>query len=171
MYRDSGGRPLSFEARSQVSFEVSVKAMLAAADGWQRLGIAVEQYPIPQQLDSDLEFRANFPGLMIQRQPANIDNMARFHSREVPRSENGYRGESKNRYANPELDRLIDRLYVTIPWPERMSILSEIVHHLTDQAVALGLFHDSSPTLISHRLVNVFPRSVGWNVHEWDVRS
>jgi peptide/nickel transport system substrate-binding protein len=170
-YRDAADRPLTFEARSQQSFEVSVKAMLAAADGWQRVGLAVEQYPIPQQLDTDLEFRANFPGLMIQRQPANFDNMARYHSREVPRAENGYRGESKNRYSNPELDELIDRVYVTIPWGERMAILGNIVHHMTDQLIAIGLFHDSSPSLINNRLLNVTPRSAGWNVHEWEVKD
>jgi hypothetical protein len=79
---------------------------------------------------------------------------------------------------NPDLDALIQRYVTTIPRPERMQALAQIVQHQTDQVTVMGVFHAVSPTLIAGRLHNVSSGSSGgairsteaWNAQDWEVR-
>jgi hypothetical protein len=60
---------------------------------------------------------------------------------------------------------------VTIPASERTEIFNQIVRHVSEQVVILGLFYDVEVTVISSRLKNVPIRNGGfgetWNAHEW----
>jgi hypothetical protein len=53
--------------------------------------------------------------------------------------------------------------------------MGQIVRHISDQVVIMGIFYNVSPTLLSTRLINVGAAGQGatqaWNAHEWDVRS
>jgi ABC-type transport system substrate-binding protein len=169
-YRDAQGQPVTIEVRSTGTYDAAVKAMVAVADFWQRLGFAIDQVPVPQQRQNDREYRANFGGFHVQRQPSDADSIVRYTSAEVPTAQNDYRGESKNRYQSRELDALIDRYFLTIPRGERMGILGQIVRQMTGEVIALGLFYDSAPRLIANRLVNVPTDNSHANVYQWDVR-
>jgi hypothetical protein len=64
---------------------------------------------------------------------------------------------------------------VTVPKDERNRVLGQLVHHITDQVVIVGLFFIAEPVLITNRLTNVTSiRGADgmhtWNVHEWDLR-
>jgi hypothetical protein len=78
------------------------------------------------------------------------------------------------RYRSSELDALIDRFFVTVPRQERTQVLGQIVHHMTDQAIPVGLFYNVAPVMIGNRLQNVTaggPSSgPAWNANEWDIR-
>ncbi len=150
--------------------DASNKGMFVIGDYWKRIGLTVETIQIPRQRRSDLEYRANHPGLTIQRQPNNEEGMLRFHSREAPVLANNYVGDNKGRYQNPELDSLIDQYFLTIPRADRSQLAGRIVQHLTSQVAPIGLFYDAAPVVISNRLTNVSPRIIGWNVHEWEAR-
>jgi hypothetical protein len=77
---------------------------------------------------------------------------------------------------NPDLDAIIDRYWVTIPWDARMDLVGQIVGHITDQVALLPLFYDMDVMLTSNRLLNADAalRADGaaqaWNAYEWDVR-
>ena len=47
----------------------------------------------------------------------------------------------------------------------------EIVHHVSTELNALGLFYDVRTMLVSHRLANIPAQNSTWNVHEWDVKG
>jgi hypothetical protein len=54
--------------------------------------------------------------------------------------------------------------------------LGQIVHQQTDQLTLMGLFYNTEPGPISHRLKNVTPPTTSeashiWNVQDWDVVS
>jgi peptide/nickel transport system substrate-binding protein len=170
LYHNAQGLPISLEVRSTGTYDAAVKGMIAVADYWQKLGFNIDQVPVPQQRQSDTEYRANFTGFHVQRQPTDADSLVRYTSSQVPTAQNGYRGESKNRYVNKDLDALIDTYFLTIPRPERMGVLSKIVQHMTSEVIALGLFYDSTPRLISNRLLNVPADAPQANVYEWDVK-
>lgn len=56
-----------------------------------------------------------------------------------------------------------------------MEILGQMVHHVTDQLVLMGILYVVEPALMSNRLTNVGPRRVGdarytWNAHQWEIR-
>ncbi len=171
IYRDVAGQRLQIEVNA-TRLDAHQKLVFTLADTWPRVGVAVEPNIIPPQRAQDAEYRATFPGFALQGHPRNIDW---FHSKEVRVAENGYRGRNNARYANPELDLLIDRYYSTVPKPERTRVLAQIVHHLSDQLVVIPLIWRVDPTMIGNRLLNVGARGAdatqAWNAHEWDVKQ
>lgn len=175
-YRDSAGQRLSVEARTTVGDDLREKMLLTIVDEWQRVGVATEPVLVPRQLAADLEYRATFPAFELVRQPNDVRGTRSLHSRYTPLPENNFRVTgNRTRYQNPELDALTDRYFMTIPIRERMEVMGQIVHHLSDRVVIMGMVYNASVTLVSNRLLNVGPgregATQGWNAHLWDVRS
>jgi peptide/nickel transport system substrate-binding protein len=175
-FRDAAGQPLSVEIRTTGGDDLQEKTMFSIADYWQRAGIAVDPVVVPRQRATDREYRANFPAFEEVRQPNDVTPSAltRMHGSEASLPENSYRGSNRMRYRNAELDGLIDRFYVTIPKGERTLVLGQIMHHMTDQVIPLGMFYNTQPTMIANRLQNVTPGGSGatpaWNSYAWDLR-
>ncbi len=171
-YRDPAtGQRLTVELRTLVSFDTGVKIIFPIADYWQRTGVAVETLVVPVQRQSDREYRAARPGFDLARSPRDL---TRHHGDEIALPENRFTGANRARYGNPEFDALIDRYYVTIPWTERMMVLSQVVRHMTDQVTVMGIFFDVTPAMATNRLVNIKAGRMGTdpiNAHEWDLRA
>jgi peptide/nickel transport system substrate-binding protein len=174
MLQEAPGRRLSVEIRT-ITTDINQKAMLSAADYWQRVGVGTETFVIPRQLAQDPEYRATFPGLELVRNSADRDGLKRHPSSQTPLPENGWRGTNRTRYTNAEFDALLNRYFTTIPLAERAQVFGDIIHHMTDRVIVLGLFYDMDATAIGERLVNVGPRRLGstqaWNAHEWAVQD
>jgi peptide/nickel transport system substrate-binding protein len=171
-FRDSAGQKLSLEVQTLQTLDINLKTMFAVADYWQRVGVAPDPVVVPQQRSRDIEYRANFPAFSVQRQPNNLQDLARYHGSEARLPQKNYVGTNYARYINPEFDALIDRYFTTIPWHERMQVLGQMVRHQTDQLTAMGLFYDTQSSIIGNRLLQVGPGSrQAWNGHEWDKRS
>lgn len=172
-FYDSNGRKLAaLESRTNAGDDLKEKILLSTADYWRRIGLDVDVVISPRQRASDREYRATYPGFDLVRQPFDP---IRFLSREAPLPETSWRGNNRMRYMNPQLDSLIDRYFTTIPLRERTDIVGQMMHILSDQAVALGTIYGAEPTLIGKRLVNVGTELAAgadetWNVHQWDVR-
>jgi peptide/nickel transport system substrate-binding protein len=172
-FRSAAGDKLSVEIRAGSSLDIQTKSMLSTADYWQRTGIGVDQVTVPPQQASDRKYRATRPGFEIVRQPNDVNAVTRVRSSDSPLPENDYTGANRSRYQSAELEGLIDRYQATIPLPDRLSVLQQIVHHMTDQVVWMGLFYDVEPTMISNRVQNVTARkessSQAWNAQDWTV--
>lgn len=153
------------------------KAIFAVADYWRRVGVPTEPVSIPAARTRDNEYRATFPGFQIFQNPNDLNGLIRFHSSRAALPENNFRIlDNHSRYLNPQLDALIQQFFSTIPRAERVSILGQIVHHISDQLNVMGLYYGVEPTMIHNRLRNVSARKVqtsvqSWNAHEWDVAS
>jgi peptide/nickel transport system substrate-binding protein len=176
IFRDAAGQPLSLEARTTAQRDIHAKTLLPVVDYWQRLGLMVETTVWPAQRATDLELQWTFPSFVMLRQPGGLDRMVQIHSAEAPLPERNFLGGNNGRYLNPELDALIDRYLVTIPMAERMQVAGQVVHHQTDQVVMLGMFYDTTPSLVHNRLQG-FTLLTGsdrgrqsWNGHLWDVK-
>jgi peptide/nickel transport system substrate-binding protein len=171
-YRDGSGQRIVLEARTNSGDDAKEKMLFSSADYWKRVGLDVEVVIVPRQQADDRQYRATFPGFDLVRQPFELE---RLKGSESPLPENNFRGKNRTRYMNAEYDALTDRYYATIPVRERNAILGQLVHHITDNVLAIGLVYGPEPTLIGNRLVNVSaPGAIGsdetWNAHEWDVR-
>jgi hypothetical protein len=88
--------------------------------------------------------------------------------------DNNYIGNNQARYMNREFDSLLDRYYVTIPMSERINVVGQLIHTISDELIVLPLFYGAEPVVIGSRLLNVAARSSSatqaWNAHEWDLR-
>jgi hypothetical protein len=72
------------------------------------------------------------------------------------------------------MDALVDRFQTTVPVAERIEIVGQIVHRVSDEVIWMGTVFDTEPALISNRLAKVGAKENGatqtWNAHEWDKR-
>jgi peptide/nickel transport system substrate-binding protein len=171
-YRDGAGQRLSVESRTNGGDDAKEKMLFSSADYWKRVGVDVDVVIVPRQQADDRQYRATYPGFDLVRQPFEPE---RFKASESPLPENGFRGKNRTRYMNAEYDALTERYFTTIPVRERNAVLGQIVHHISDNVLAIGLLYGPEPTLIGNRLVNVSaPGAIGsdetWNGHEWDVK-
>jgi peptide/nickel transport system substrate-binding protein len=176
IYRDSANQRLNVEIRTTVGDDLREKILFTIVDEWQRVGVSAEPVMVPRQLAADLEYRATFPAFEIVRNPNDVRGTRTLHSRYTALPENNFRVTgNRTRYQNPELDGLVDRYFMTIPLRERMEVMGQIVHHMSDQVVILGVVYNTSATLMSNRLQNVIAGREGatqaWNAHLWDVRG
>lgn len=172
IFRDNSGQRMSIEIRT-ITSDTNTKAILAIGDYWQRVGIAAEPYVIPRQLAQEQEYRATFPGYEVVRNAADRGGLSRHRIAETPLPENGFRGNNRTRYMNPDFEAMVDRYYRTINITDRAQVFGDIIAHMTDVALVMGLVYDVEPVAISKRLVNV---SIGdhreaWTVVNWDVTS
>jgi ABC-type transport system substrate-binding protein len=174
-FRDSEGRRVGVEIRVSARNPLSNKSVLAVADSWQQVGIAAEPLVIPTQRADDREYVANFPAFHLYRQPNDIHSVKRYHGSQSRTAERNYVGLNYNRYMTPEFDGLVDRYFATIPRAERVQVLGQILYHMTDQLLLMGLFHDVEATMIHKRIISVGARyqtsTQAWNAHEWEVKS
>jgi ABC-type transport system substrate-binding protein len=174
-YRDASGTRLEVEARATAQLDYQPKTLAAAADFWRRAGIAIEEVVVPNQRVPDREYRHTRPGFEILGLGNDPDNFQSFHGSRTPLPSNAFSGLNRSRYQNPQFDALADQYFVTIPRPERMQVLRDIVHHLSDQLVFMGLFYTTTHSLVGNRVVNVTKRgpnsTEAWNAEQWEVRQ
>lgn len=170
VYVDASGRKLGIETRTTTTTE-NQKAMLSIADSLQRAGIAAEPHVVPLARTQEGEYRATFPGLEIIRQ-GRLQMITNVHSARARLAENHFRvtgGFNYTRYLNPEYDALVERYFTTVPWKERMDVLRQMIRHITEQVIIMGMFYSTEANLLSNRMENVLPTRA-WNAHEWAVK-
>jgi peptide/nickel transport system substrate-binding protein len=100
-YRDAGGQQLRLEIRATQG-EINPKTMFAVADFLQRVGVAIDPVIIPLQLVSDQQYRATFPGLIVNGGGGDADELEQSHSSRARLPETNYTGGNRSRYMNPE---------------------------------------------------------------------
>jgi ABC-type transport system substrate-binding protein len=131
----------------------------------------IDPVVLPVQRLSDLEHRTTMPTFEMIRYPNGAENVWRLHSTQAPLPENRFTGTNRSRYQNPGFDTLVDGYLTTSPWNDRMRILGDIVHHISDQLTMMGLFYDVKSFMVANRLKGFTPSdNATWNAHEWDVR-
>ncbi|MPZ13676.1 MAG: hypothetical protein GEU73_04515 [Chloroflexi bacterium] len=168
MLRNAANQKLEVEIRA-VETDINEKSMFSIADYWQRLGVTVDAFIIPRARARDPEYRATFPAFEHTRQPNETSDLKRYHSNQARLPENNFTGSNYSRYINAQWDTMLDRFYSTVPMSERAAVLRDIVHHMTENLLPMGMFHDGLPILVGKRVQNVTGRYPGWNVHEWEL--
>jgi peptide/nickel transport system substrate-binding protein len=168
-YRDPAGQRFTVEIRT-TQVDINSKSSFTVADNWQRFGIPSEVAIVPPQRTNEREYRSTFPGFELIRPSSTITSFESLKGSESPVPETNWAGANRSRYRNAELDALIERYFVAIPPAERMQTLKDIVHHMTDQLVTVGVVYDPPLRLVANRTRNI-PAGVPWQPHEWDVAS
>lgn len=167
IYRDAAGQRLGVEIRSTGGDDFRDKMLFTIADEWKRTGIDAEPVIIPRQRANDREYRVTRPAVEMANQPSELRGLIRFHSRELPTPENSFRGDNRSRYISPVLDGLIDQFTITVPFPDRIRVLGQIVRHMTENLVVLDLHYSGEVGASAKRLRNI-PVGDPWNSQEWE---
>lgn len=170
-YRDGSGQKLLIELRVLGNLEKNVQTSGPVADYWQRAGVAVETVIIPPQRARDREYRSTRPAYELLRHTGGMGEIKAFVSSSTPSPETRWVGTNQIRLANPQYDAMVDRLFSTIPANERIAVLGDILHFMTDQVITFTIYHDVLADLVANRLTNFANGRVTYNAHEWDVTS
>jgi len=168
-YRDATGNRLSVEIRAPRT-DINLKSSYAVQSYWQQAGIGSEVAEVPPQRTNDREYRSTFPGVELIRPNAAVDGFTSIKSDNIPTPASNWAGGNRQRYADPQLDAIIDRYLTTIPQGPRMEALKDAVRLTSDQLIYMGVIFDAPTRLIANRVKNV-PAGIGWQSHEWDVVS
>ena len=163
--------------QTTIRSEINPKMLLSVADYWKQIGVEAVPTFVPIQQIGDRELRATFPGFEVLGAGdigVSSEQIRRYHSASIPLPENRFQVTGNNpRYRNAELDGFIDRYVITIPRAERMQLLGQIAHHLSDQLPSMGLFYVVDSTIYAERLTRITPRTEratqAWNAQEWDI--
>jgi peptide/nickel transport system substrate-binding protein len=177
IYYDTAGRRLEVELRSGPAEQVS-KPADAMSDYWQQLGVSTTRVPTSPQQTQDFQREATFPAFLVRAGPADTEALVSLHSSRARLASNGFRAPAPpnvSRYTNAEMDALIERYRATIPMPERIEVIGEIIRHAAEQVAVAGIYYLATPIAVGNRLMNFTPApgpaGIIWNAHEWDVRS
>lgn len=169
--RDASQQPLAFDLR-YTSFDIETKTALAVNDFWKRAGIALEPVVVPLQRAQDREYFATYPAFLLIGNPDNLRVLTRLRASQIPRPESSFVGQNWARYTSTDFEALRSAYFVTIPKAERASLVSRIVHQLSDELIWMSLYTRVEATLIPNRVRNVMPRghdtTQAWNAHEWE---
>jgi peptide/nickel transport system substrate-binding protein len=172
-YRDASGAKLEIEARATAQLDYQPKTLAAAADFWRRAGVTIDEVVVPNQRVPDREYRHTRPGFEVLGLSNDPDNFQIFTSARTPLPSNAFSGLNRSRYQSPEYDALVDQYFVTVARPERMQVLRDIVHHLSENVVFIGLFYTTTHSLIGDRVKNVNSRgpnsTEAWNSEQWEL--
>jgi len=171
IYQAADGTKLAFQLRTSEQIAIQVPATLSVKDSWQQLGLDVSVDVLPLAQSTDLRLRSTYPSFLLINRGTLLTPDGHFNRAAIPLPETNFVGGNTARYGTPELDRLIERYVSTIPFPERMALLGEIVHYQSEQVTLLPLlFIGAAYVLGSERLENMLANQV-WNAHLWDWRS
>ena len=175
VYHDGEGQRLEVPLVSQPG-DLPASLATTIADAWQRLGVASTATRLTPQQAADPKTVATFPAFYVSPHNDDLPAVGSFASAAAPLPTNNYRvsgAPNSSRYVDPALDRLIDRYFTTVPLPDRLDLLGQIVHVTTDQLTVMGYFYNPIVGAVAHRVAGVSAEWQGpiitWNVQEWDV--
>jgi peptide/nickel transport system substrate-binding protein len=172
IYRDAAGERLEVEVRA-----AATQAAEAVADYWKRFGVSANRVALPDQRRDDREYTATFPAFWIGNQVNDTFGLRRLHSSATPLPSNNFRvaGGNVSRYINPDFDALLDAYFRTVPVPERIQVLGQIIRHMAGQVTLVGLYYNPAPGAIANRVLHVshaWPgTAITWNAYHWDVSN
>jgi peptide/nickel transport system substrate-binding protein len=140
------------------------------ADGWKAAGASVSFYTIPPALTLSREHWATQPGGAIYSR--REFEMTHLHSGYIPGPDNGWTGYNMGAYVNPRVDRLYERLSVTIAARDRVEMEKELVREVMSDVPNWPLYWDVSH-ILALKSVRGIPtadlrRPNTWNFFEWD---
>jgi peptide/nickel transport system substrate-binding protein len=170
-FRDTTGEVMTIKAQSAVT---SAKLNQTVADYITRIGLKGEGVTLASAVSTQPEVRYTYGGLDVVNSPiGSLGMVNQLISSSAPLPERNYRapnsGVNRGSYVDPEWDGLMRRYVTSVPLPERMQALAQLVHMQTDQLSLMGLYYTVYAVVMSNRLQNV-PPGVAWNTHLWDVK-
>ena len=129
---------------------------------------------MPPQRIRDREYQATKPGFEFQELPNDTPYLRRIHGSQTPLPENGFLGNNRSRYMNPEFDALIDRYMATIKANDRLPLMGQILQLSTEQLNLMPLWYNVRPNAVGKQLRNIAWQQVTggnmeWNASEWEV--
>jgi peptide/nickel transport system substrate-binding protein len=165
--RNAAGEPFRFQMRGTPSARADGEQNSTIA-GWKLIGIQVDQ--LVRRTENDEE-RIQYPGMEIGGGSYEEFFDARVSCRTIPNAANRFRGRNSSGYCSQPAQSAIDRLQITIPEPERIVLIRELIQvQMTDVAM-LPLYWDLDPILAVPGVKGLPNPTAPKRVHTWNVAT
>lgn len=143
-------------------------------DTWQRAGIEVQPFVMPNALERDQEARATYPGLLIHGISLSEAGSAQsLSSEQIGSPINRWNGNNRGGWSNPEYDRLWERFNSTLDRAEQVQAVVQMMKLRSEQVPNLPLHYGLNVT--SHVVAlkgpeaGVSETTPHWNIHRWEL--
>jgi ABC-type transport system substrate-binding protein len=143
-------------------------------DGARRVGIAAELYVIPRAQADDREVRATFPGISSTSNTGFPEEWyAGRTTAQIASPQNRWQGQ-RGGWSNAEHDRLEPLLRTTLDRDERENYIVQAAANIAEE-VPLIMYYQNMEVK-AHTANLTYPwlvapdGTVGWNIHEWEMR-
>jgi peptide/nickel transport system substrate-binding protein len=166
----SSGERFEIEIRAPTG-EAAEQIIAAIGVGWKGVGAQTIENVVPTVLSSNAEYRVTLPGVSVT---ANIWDMFlsdALNSRAIATAENRWAATNRSGYNNPALDKLYDRLAVTIAPSERLEIQRAMAQEALGDVAIIPMYFNVAPVLSLKGVRGIggmVDNSNAWNAFEWD---
>lgn len=126
---------------------------------WRALGVEVHLRNQPARVLFGETVRKRAYDLALFGWVSAPENVPRstLHSHEIPSAANGYTGQNSDGYSNPEMDRLIDAIEVTLDRDKRADLWHRLQQLYADTLPDLPLFFRADSYVLPKWLAGVTP--------------
>lgn len=145
-------------------------------DNWKAIGLTVNQ-TILGRADADDHFvRAHFAAFELSSNPAHFGTLTTIlYGGQCPSERSQWVGRNRGCYVSPEMDRIVDGLFVTIDLSQQRQLYRDLTKLLAEELPIMPLYFPVRTTLFREGISGVKGRAMPsggetWNVAEWDVR-
>jgi peptide/nickel transport system substrate-binding protein len=146
-------------------------------DTWRRSGIDVQHSVLPAVQVRQNEVRNTFPGIATPGAGGGDEKgtLAFLTSAQIGTPANGWVGNNRGAWSNPEYDRLWAEFNVTLDRTERVRAMAEMMKLVSEEVPGWPLYWDFNvmafPTSLRGPELGLSNTSTEfWNVHEWELR-
>ncbi len=152
-YKDGKKLSLSFMTTSGNKVRELVQVFLK--DEWKKVGVdvSIKNEP-PRVYFGETVRKGKYPGLAMYAWISSPENSpkSQFHSKNIPTKENGFSGQNSAKWSNKKVDSLLEKLDVEMTHKGRKKLMTEILHHYTDDVPVIPLYYRAD--------VSVTPKSL-----------
>ncbi len=157
---NGNGEPLRLEFGTTSGSRVREAVQQVLQIQWKQVGIDVRVRNEPARVFfGETVAKRQYPGLAMYAWVSDPESSPRstLHSVEIPSEENNWVGTNIPGYRNPEVDRLIDEVEVTLDREKRLKLFAEIQDLYISDLPVIPLYYRSSSFIIPKWLNGVEP--------------
>jgi ABC-type transport system substrate-binding protein len=163
------GERFELEIRGKQGGDID-REMGVIADYWKAVGVQMSIVPIPPALQSNREYNAAYPGMLVAGPPANRVYEDRYHSRNIAGPANDWTGTNRFGYRNPAVDTILDQLTVALDPRERVAAHQQLVKVMMGDIGIMPLSWEVVPVLAvkgvkTHKVAD---NNATWDMFTWD---
>lgn len=148
------------------------------ADYWAQIGVKMEIENLTSGVlfHPDHLYKRGWPNSILFAWLFSVTSLPDllWHSDWIPREEIGWAGQNLAHWSNPEADKIIDEIMVTLVEDGRRELMVDLISLWTEDLPSIPLFFRVNISTWDPTIKNVKPIGTAnpdtWNVHEWDIQ-
>ncbi|MBI4213606.1 MAG: hypothetical protein HY534_04785 [Chloroflexi bacterium] len=137
---------------------------------WKDIGVNTTLESLTPANQTDVSYTSRRSGLFTSNPGGSAFYQSRLHTRSIPIEANRYSGSNRGHYSNPEMDRLLETLAVTLDPAEQQRLHRRNLELTIGEAMMYPLFWESVPmiSLKGIKGTKIIGSSATQNINEWD---